>query len=196
MWPWEHVLFAYVFYSVSVHLGSRSPPTDLAAAALALGALFPDLVDKPLAWQFGVVETGWGPAHSVFVAAPVAVLVYALAGWRGDRRVGLAFCVGYLLHLPGDVLPASLSRGFLYLPPVLWPVGDPATTDHGSLLAGVYGLLTEYAVGLLALEVTPVVALQVGSVVAGGLLWLYDGLPGLWLLPAAFRAVAGRLRPA
>lgn len=195
MWPWEHVLFAYVFYSACVHLGSRAPPTDRAAAALALGALFPDLVDKPLAWQFGLVETGWGPAHSAFVAAPVVVLVHALARRRGAGRVGLAFGVGYLLHLPGDVLPASLSRSSLYLPPVLWPLGDPATTDHGSLPVAVYGLLTEYAVDLLALEVTPVVALQMGSVVAGGLLWLRDRRPEPWFLATVLRAVAGRLRP-
>lgn len=196
MWPWEHVLFAYVFYSVYVHLDHRAAPTDGATAALAFGALFPDLVDKPLAWQFGLFETGWGIAHSVFVAVPVAVLAYAVARRRGVGRAGLAFGFGYLLHLPADVLPSSFSRGRLYLAPVLWPRSDPVVdSDHRSFVDAVTALLAEYAGQLLALEVTAGLALQLGSVVAGGLLWLYDGAPGPRLVGGLLRRLAARLQP-
>jgi len=198
MWPWEHALFAYIFYSVYVHLVYRSAPTDWSTVTLCVGSLLPDLVDKPLAWQFGLFETGWGVAHSAFVAIPASVMVYALARRRGVGAVGVAFGFGYLLHLAGDVLPSSLSRSQLYLAPILWPVSNPTTGgggDHASFLGAVHSLLTVYAAELLALEVTLIVVLQIGSVVVGGVLWLYDGLPGLGLLSDLLRRVAGRLGP-
>ncbi len=183
MWPWEHVLFAYVFYSLYVHARYRHSPWDRPVASLAFASVLPDVIDKPLAWQFALFETGWGVAHSVFVAVPVSALVYAIARRRGHAEIGVAFGVGYLLHLVGDVVPASLSRNALYLHPVLWPFGNPTTRhSHGSFVDGVRTHLVEYAAQLLALDVTPVVALQLGSVVLGVGLWLYDGRPGLGLI--------------
>jgi hypothetical protein len=180
MWPWEHVLFAYVFLSLYMHVRHRAPPEHRPTVLLAFGSLFPDLVDKPLAWQYGVFETGWGIAHSVFVATAVSLLGYAVTRRASAGRVGVGFGVGYLLHLVGDVIPASLSRGRLYLDPVLWPFGDPTTdATHESFLGGVETLLFEYATQLLALEITPIVVLQLGSVALGGSLWIYDGCPGL-----------------
>lgn len=180
MWPWEHVLFAYIFFSVYMHVRHRAPPEHRPTVLLAFGSLFPDLVDKPLAWQYGIFETGWGIAHSVFIATAVSLLGYAVARWAGAGRIGLGFGYGYLLHLVGDVIPASLSRERLYLDPILWPFGNPTTSSNpGSFLDGVTTLLFEYATQLLALEITPIVVLQLGSVVLGSALWIYDGCPGL-----------------
>ncbi len=195
MWPWEHVLFAYVFYSAFVHLGYRLAPADWPTVGLAVGAFLPDLVDKPVSWQFGLVETGWGPAHSVFVAVPVVVATYAVVRRRGAGRVGVAFGFGYLLHLPADVVPASLSRGRPYLAPVLWPYSSPTVdADPTSFLDGLVGLLAEYAAELVALEPSPTLALQLGSILLGGLLWLYDGRPGLGILVDPLRHVARTVR--
>lgn len=197
MWPWEHVLFAYVCYSLAVHYRSGRPPGDRAAVALAGGALFPDVIDKPLAWQFGVLETGWGPAHSVFVAVPLSLSAIAVARRHGAGSVGAAFAVGHLLHLPGDGLSASLGRGRPYLAPVLWPVGDPVVkAPPASLLGGLHGHLVEYAAQLCALDLTAMLAIQLGSVVAGGLLWLVDGRPGVSLLAGVVRRVESGRRPA
>jgi hypothetical protein len=183
MWPWEHVLFAYVFYSVYVRLHYRFAPDEWPIVALVLGSFFPDVIDKPLAWQFSLFETGWGIAHSVFFVVPFCVAVYATAKTYGDSEIGIAFGFGYVCHLVGDVLPASLSRGRPYLDPILWPLGNPQTSgDHGSFFDGVSSLFLEYAAQLHSLEVTPVFALQLGSIVAGLTLWLYDGRPGLRLL--------------
>lgn len=195
MWPWEHVLFAYVFYSVFVHFWFRARPTDWPVAALAFGSLLPDLVDKPLAWQFGLFETGWAIAHSVFVAVPLSLLAYAVARYRGADRVGIGFAFGYLLHLVGDVLPASLSRGELYLTPVLWPFGNP-TVSHSpeSFAGGVLHNLGNYLSGLVALDMTPVLALQLGALVVGLGLWVYDGFPGLRLVVAPVRRAAENVR--
>ena len=195
MWPWEHVLFAYVCYSTYVHVRYRSRPEDAPVIALAFGAVLPDLIDKPLAWEFGVVGTGYGAAHSVFLGVPAALLVYAVAKRRGMGAVGGAFAAGHALHLVGDVLPASLSRARLDLSPVLWPVaGRTSPPEQVSFASGVYGLLTEYVTQLLTLDLTPVVALQLGSVVFGITLWLVDGRPGLSLVTTRFRRAVRRLR--
>lgn len=188
MFPWEHVLFAYVFYSAYVHIRHRSRPADWPVAALAVGSFLPDLVDKPLAWQFSLFDTGWGIAHSVFVAVAVSSAAYAVAR-RGDvSSVGSAFGVGYLLHLVGDVVPASLSRGRRYAEPVLWPIGNPQTRyEPESFADGVRRPLTEYAGELLALDPTPVLLLQLGTVVLGVGLWLADGRPGLRLVTELLR---------
>lgn len=185
MWPWEHVLFAYVFYSIYVHVRYHRRPADGPVVALAFGSVLPDLIDKPLAWQFNVFEGGYALAHSVFVVVPVVAVVYLYAKRRGHGDSGVAFGVGYLLHLVGDVLPASLARGTLDLTPVLWPIaGAPRAADRASrsFLDGVYTLLIEYMSQLATLDLTPVIALQMGSLVFGLALWTYDGFPGPRLL--------------
>lgn len=185
MWPWEHVLFAYVFYSLYVHVRWRQRPPDAPIVALAVGSVLPDLVDKPLAWQFGVFEGGYALAHSVFVVVPVAMVVYLVAERHGHGVVGAAYGIGHLLHLAGDVLPASLASGALDLGPMLWPFGGPprsADRANVSFLDGSYTLLSEYVAELATLDLTPVIALQIGSLVLGLILWTYDGFPGPRLL--------------
>lgn len=195
MWPWEHALFAYICYSTYVHGRYRSRPRDAPAVALAFGAVLPDLIDKPLAWEFNVFGTGYAAAHSLFLGVPAVFVVYALAERRRAGTVGGAFLIGYVLHLVGDVLPASLSRGRLELTPVLWPIAEPLPSpDRVSFVEGVYGLLTEYVARLLTLELTAVIALQLGSVVFGVTLWLADGRPGLSLVTGPFRRAVKRIR--
>ena len=195
MWPWEHVLFAYVCYSTYVHTRYRSRPAEPPVVALALGSVLPDLIDKPLAWEFGVFETGYAAAHSVFIGMPAALVVYVLAKRRDSGAIGGAFAAGYVLHLVGDVLPASLSRGRLDLSPVLWPVaGRSSTPERDSFADGVAGLLTEYVAQLVTLQLTPIVALQLGSVVVGITLWLLDGRPGLSVARSALQRGVERVR--
>jgi len=181
MWPWEHVLFAYVFYSIYIHARRRERPPDASVVALAFGAVLPDLVDKPLAWQFGVFEGGYALAHSVFVAVPIVAVVYLFAERRGYGPVGAAYGVGHLLHIAGDVLPVSLAKGRLELRPMLWPTGGPPegiSREPTSFLDGVSTLLTEYLAELATLDLTPVIALQIGSLILGLILWTCDGFPG------------------
>lgn len=185
MWPWEHVLFAYVFYSIYVHLRWQKRPFDAPTVALAVGSVIPDLIDKPLAWQFGVFESGYALAHSAFVVVPAAAAIYLFAERRGRGPVGAAYGVGHLFHLVGDVLPVSLSHGALDLTPILWPIaGNPRPADRTtvSFFDGVYTLLSEYVAELATLDLTPVIALQIGSLIFGLVLWTYDGFPGPRLL--------------
>jgi len=185
MWPWEHVLFAYVFYSIYVHLRWQKRPLDAPTVALALGSVIPDLIDKPLAWQFGVFESGYAVAHSAFVVVPAAAAIYLFAERHGHGSVGAAYGVGHLFHLAGDVLPASLAHGTLDLTPVLWPIaGSPRPADRMtvSFFEGVSTLLTEYVAAIATLDLTPVIAFQIGSLIFGLALWTFDCFPGPRLL--------------
>lgn len=190
MWPWEHVLFAYVFYSLFVRLVYAETPTDGPAAALAFGSLLPDLVDKTLAWQFAIVDSGYTIGHSAPVAIPGSIAIYAIARNRGVSRPGLAFGFGYLLHLVGDVLPTSLVRGELYVQHVLWPIGSHEPTSiHDGLLDGIRHYLFAYVDQIFALDPTPVLVLQLGSVLFGSVIWVLDGAPGVrYPVSALYRA--------
>ncbi|MFC7165331.1 metal-dependent hydrolase [Halospeciosus flavus] len=110
MWPWEHLAVGYVAVSILFRWHGRRVGA-LDAVAVGVGAAFPDLVDKPLAWAFDVLPSGTSVAHSVFVAVPLAVAVWFVAARRDRRSVGAAFAVSYLLHLPSDALYGPLTDG-------------------------------------------------------------------------------------
>jgi hypothetical protein len=188
MWPWEHALFAYVFYSLSSRSVSGDPPSGGETFVLVAASAVPDVVDKTLAWQLGAVQSGHGPAHSLLVAAPVGLFLLEAARRAGRPGLGWAYAYGHLLHVVGDLLPASFSEGRLYYEHVLWPVlvSEP-TRQYGGLTEGILFHLGGYVSQLLALQVTPTLALQLGAVVAGTALWLADGRPGV---PMAGRWIA------
>ncbi|WP_420877704.1 metal-dependent hydrolase, partial [Rosenbergiella nectarea] len=77
----------------------RRPPDGAAALAVVFASVAPDLIDKPLAWQFGIVSSGYGIAHSIFIAVPLSALAIWLARRAGRAPVGYAVAVGYLSHL-------------------------------------------------------------------------------------------------
>ena len=187
-------MLGYIGYSLVLRVFQSDPPTAAETTVVVFASVLPDLIDKPLAWQFGVFETGWGPSHSVFVAVPASVLALAV-GWRLGTRSGTSFAFGYLLHLVGDVVPYSLGRSGLQFAPVLWPVGNPSPGEYGSFVGGVRDHAVEYAAQLAAGDITMTLVLQVGSVSLGTLLWLADGLPGLRLAVVSARRTVIELIP-
>ena len=58
MWPWEHLAFGYLLWSLWLRARGRSLPGDWEALVLVFATQLPDLVDKPLAWQLGVLPGG------------------------------------------------------------------------------------------------------------------------------------------
>ena len=190
MFPWEHLAFGYLCYSLLVHLRGRRP-TGRATIALAVGTQFPDLVDKPLSWTLDVLPAGVF-AHTLFVALPLSALVL-LAAYRWSRtELAVAFVVGYLSHLPGDVLPSlvfgeKVRAWFLFWPAVARPgvdVSDPIVGPG----AGA-GLLTNaryYFGGYLDALAGPNGLLYVAGellvLAAVFALWLHDGRPGVGTL--------------
>jgi len=117
----KHVAVAYLVYSLIQH-GRGRPPTGQSTAVLFFGALFPDVVDKSLAFA-GVVGYGRSVTHSLFTAAAVIVAVSRLAHRWNRSDLGVAFGVGYLSHVPvdlyGPLLTGSQSMDTAFL---FWPV--------------------------------------------------------------------------
>lgn len=179
MWPWEHVIVGYVAYSLFRHLVFQQAPTGRETLAVVFASLLPDLIDKPLAWQFGVFEGGYALAHSVFFAVPVSILVGALARRYGAGRTGLAFAIGYLIHLPSDLLPPYVRTGEVATERVLWPI----QRSQGEYSEGLVGEFLEffipYAYDLITLDPSPYLLFQLGLMGCAFLLWVYDGMPVL-----------------
>jgi hypothetical protein len=179
MWPWEHLAIGYLVVSVAMRVGWRRPPGDAVVLATAFGTQFPDLVDKPLGWVLGVLPGGTSIAHSLLFAVPTVLLVAALTWQSRWRAVSVGFGVGYLAHLPGDVLYPVLLGSEAKWEILLWPLVAASAGDTVSVGPYVMELFAAFlrqigsasGAWYLALEL-----LLVGIAVA---LWIDDGRPGL-----------------
>jgi hypothetical protein len=187
VWPWEHVAVGYLVLSVLARGWTDEPPTGVSTLWLVVGSVFPDLVDKPLAWSLGVLPSGTSVAHSVFVAVPVVAVTLLLARRAGHTAAAVGFGVGYLVHLPADAVYPAVVGGSVAPGVFLWPLvegdaGPPVglLSETGRLLAVLGNNLTDTAGLLYAVAAL----LVVGGAV---LLWWVDGAPGVGRLRSAAR---------
>ena len=179
MWPWGHLAFGYVLYSVLVRVRWGRAPDGSAALGVAFGTQFPDLVDKPLAWSLHVLPSGRSLAHSLLIATCLIALVGLYCRRRGRPELAVAFGVGYLSHLVGDAIGPFLTGEYAYAFFLAWPLAPlPPYGDEG-------GVLSHFA----SIEFTPFFLVQVGVSLSILGLWVFDGAPGL----ARVRSLTGRL---
>lgn len=164
MWPWGHVAVGYLLYSGWRRLRGEGRPSGIAAVAVAVGAVLPDLVDKPLAWWFVVLPTGRTLAHSLLFVVPVVGVLWWVAGDRHADAVS-ATALGWLSHLAADGIGASPA----YLGYLLWP----ATTTPP------YPTEQSFSAHVAEIEMTPFFLAQLGLVALAGVVWHRDGRPGL-----------------
>jgi hypothetical protein len=180
MWPWEHLAFGYLLYSAYSHLGTGRSPRSDAVVILGIATQLPDLVDKPLAWSLAVLPSGHSLAHSLLSALPLSALALVLAHRAGRSDVGVAFAIGYLSHLAGDVIyPIAVGKdpflGFL-----LWPLARvPSDRSSMGFLAQFQKYFGEYLTYLDDPAVTGYLALELGLLLTVFVLWLFDGMPGV-----------------
>jgi len=191
MWPWEHVAVGYLAWSLFVHVRGGRPPTGVEAVVVAVASVLPDLVDKPLGWEFGVFSSGYGAAHSVFFAVPVAIGAMRLLDAYGKRGMGAAFAVGYLSHLPGDLFVGFVYQGRLPVERVLWPIRTVESSYPGGFSGTLREYLRAYVGELLGGDPGIAAVAGTGALAVFVAVWLYDGAPGASEL---FTALATRLR--
>lgn len=170
MWPWGHLGVAYLLYTAYTHRRFDRAPLAVPALALAVGSQFPDLVDKPLAWTFGVLPGGRTLGHSLLFAALLIPAVYALGRYVDRVREATAFAIGHLSHLLADVPPSVLTGDRSGTAFLLWPLIDqPAEEPVGGVFDAI---LTYYTMGAYEWA-------QFGIFAVGAVVWYRDGAPGL-----------------
>ncbi|MFC6827230.1 metal-dependent hydrolase [Halopelagius fulvigenes] len=183
MWPWGHLAFGYVVYSLVSRITRGRAPAWPAVLLLALGTQAPDLVDKPLAWTLSVLPSGRSFAHSLIFGTVLVGLAAALLR-RLDFDGGGAFAVGYYSHLVGDVLIPLSTGDFEKLGFLLWPVLS-VPEGHTPSVGIISYLLTP--------DLTVRYLFEMGLAGLVGLWWLLDGAPGAAELWRAVRRRVPRL---
>ncbi|WP_435154507.1 metal-dependent hydrolase [Haladaptatus sp. DFWS20] len=180
MWPWEHLAFGYLTFSAYSRVRTGRPPRSDAVVVLGVATQLPDLVDKPLAWSLAVLPSGHSLAHSLLTALPLSALALVLAYRARRTDIGVAFAIGYLSHLAGDVIyPIAVGKepflGFLF-----WPL-VPVPSDQSTLgfIARFRRYFGDYLTYLDDPAVQSFLALELGLLLGVFFLWLFDGMPGV-----------------
>ena len=172
----------YLCYSWLRWRRDGAPPSGTATFAVLFGTQLPDLVDKPLAWGFALLPTGRTLAHSLLAAGLVLGVAWLLAGPARRELVG-ALGVGWVSHSLVDLVPAVVAGKYAALGSLLWPVTSvPPYETERTVLSH-----------LRAVEVGPLIAVELILVAVAAVVWYRDGLPGFPRLRAltvrAVRAV-------
>jgi len=182
VWPWTHVAVGYLLASGAIRWRDGRGPSDAAAVGVVVGTLAPDVVDKSLAWVLPVLPGGRSLAHSALVAVPLAALAVVLARRRGEAQVGLAVAVGYLSHLPLDVLSAGLFDGTFATGFLLWPLTPTETAQPDATLSHVLGLVDRTVAFVATPRGVAYLTVDLAVVALALALWVRDGRPGPGLL--------------
>jgi hypothetical protein len=185
MWPWGHLAVGYLCYATYTRYRYDEHPAGAPAMVLAIATQLPDLIDKPLAYQWAVLPGGRALAHSLLFAVPVWTLGLWLAwrttGWRA--RASVAGVIGYATHLGADSLWNLLAGEFGELSFLLWPALPIPEYDTTSFEAHLDRLLD--AVGSLDLASSFVAEWVLFALAVG--LWLSHRSPPLPTVLAALR---------
>ena len=180
MWPWEHLAFGYLLYSLA-RRARGDLPTGAAAVALGFGTQFPDLVDKPLTWTFGLLPGGTF-AHTVFVALPVVAVALAAGRRVGRPHVATGFSVGYLSHLLGDVVYPIVIGDALNPGRFFWPLLPNTPSPRPGLLENFLYYFGQFQSHIGSPSGWVVVAFELALLAAAAGLWVADGAPGIRLV--------------
>jgi membrane-bound metal-dependent hydrolase YbcI (DUF457 family) len=171
MFPWGHAALAYLLYTVFLQTKYNSVPRGGLPLIVVVASLVPDLIDKPLAWTFGVLPGGRTLFHSLVVLIPLCVGLYWIAHRYRNPSAGAAAVIGLLSHPLGDMVQSSFTSPYFETPTyLLWPL-VPVTESSN---AGFH-ILWEFHPGPFFY----VELLLTGLAIA---LWMYHGRPGLGVL--------------
>jgi hypothetical protein len=179
VWPWGHAAAGYLLYTLYLRTRYDRRPEGVATIVLGFGTQFPDLIDKPLAWTFGVLPTGRTLGHSLVIA----LLVLAAVRIVRNSQVSDAFAIGYLSHLATDALYPFVSGEFSDLSFFVWPILSSPDYETGqSFLAHLRGI-----------EGSPTFLFEIVLAIVAFGVWLRHGRPGLATLWRAFDEQVGAM---
>jgi len=122
--PIEHFIIALLPVAVYALLRDKRLPSLQLVAVTFFGSQFPDLVDKPLAYELYLIPSGRVFMHSFPFAIPLSIVVIAYAVRTDRARLGAAFVFAHLSHLVADnqrILPPDLYVSS----DLLWPLRPP-----------------------------------------------------------------------
>ena len=176
MLPPGHLAVAYVLYSLYARARFRRPPRSAPVLAVVAGSQFADLIDKPL-WLLGVFPTGRDLAHSLFFAAALILVVYAVAIPRGRVETATAFVIAHLSHLLADIPPRAVLGYPFGTEFLLWPVVPHFTFEYNERW-----FESPELVEVIVTPLTDPVTFFLFELVLLGVaiaLWNADGRPGL-----------------
>lgn len=171
---------AYLLYSLVVHLLWSHRPAGLPVVLVGVASVLPDLIDKPLGWWLGVLPS-IGLGHSVFFAAPLVLVVWALAGGRYATPLG----IGLGTHLVGDVFYKAVVAGRFEYEFLLWPLVEAPAAEGQEFLSQFWYWMDYYVRFLTSPEGMAYLGFEVVLLGTALVLWVYDGFPGL--APGSFR---------
>lgn len=170
MWPWGHVAVAYLCWIAYARIADAEADDGTAIWIVAVAALIPDLIDKPLAWYVGVLPTGRSLGHSLVLLIPLSILVYLWARRVSRPHWGVAFGIGVISHAILDALPVlwrdDMSATFLLYPLLsIEGYGERGTPTVTELFFAGLG--------------DPYFLLEIPLAAIAGFLWYRQGCPGI-----------------
>ncbi|MFB6080422.1 MAG: metal-dependent hydrolase [Haloferacaceae archaeon] len=178
MLPWGHVAVGYLAYRSLRTVRGRGVPSPAAAVAVVVGTQAPDLIDKPLAWNLGLLPAGRSLGHSLLVMAVVFALASRLRVVR-DRPVAAgAFALGAVSHAFADAAGPLVEGTPAAASFLLWPVVPLHVHDSGYSILAVF----------LSLDPTPHVLVGLVLSAVAAVVWVRDGTPGTGLVVRALRS--------
>ena len=133
MSPLAHALLSVSFITVYRYHQHRRVPSKAMLLVVCFGSLFPDFIDKPVAYA-NLIPWGRVFMHSLPFAIPVVMIAVIYAFVTNRLHLGVGFSIGYLLHLPGDWHERLLTGE---IPPDLfWSIVLASTHSNAPYWAG------------------------------------------------------------
>ena len=162
MWPWGHAAIGFLAFNLVTLTTRRRVTTVFESVVVLVATQVPDLIDKPLAWTYGVLPSGRSLGHSLLTATVLVVLVTIVARRYDQRTLSAAFFVGYLAGILMDIPSSVLSGDFSGATFLLWPL----------LPAPTYGTEQTFTAHLSSIDVTGLFLTQIGLTVFVFVLWV------------------------
>lgn len=123
----QHVTIAFLPVLAYVLVRDRGLPSPRLVAIGLVGSLFPDLIDKPLAYELSLIPSGRVFMHSLPFAVPL-VIVIGVYGWKTDRlRASSVFAFAYFSHIFFDNYEEYAEAGSQVPPDLFWPFLSPVS---------------------------------------------------------------------